>query len=373
METRHFNLLALAAVISLIAAGVVHSAYNSLDQEVVTGQKVFPALEGRSGNVHQVVLAQGDKTITLKKNDDGKSWGIVERGGYPVDAKKVREIVVKLSQAELIEPKTSDPKRYKQLELGDPKAKESESRLVRLADKAGKAIAEVVVGKQRYAAFGTGQSGTYLRKPDDAQTWLAKLDLKAPMDVSDWVDPVFFRIAKDDIKSIVVREGDTQVYKVVPDEAQKGKFKVVDIPAGRELQNGFRVDETVDGVRTLEMLDVRKPTEKDAKPDRVAVVTMADGTEYTIGMKRDGTDDRERWLAVAVKLPEDAKAAEAAKFIAEDTKGWVFRIAEWRARQTFKGLDDVYEAVKAEPETAKEGEAGAGGMSTKPSPDAAPK
>ena len=108
METRHFNLLALAAVISLIAAGVVHSAYNSLDQEVVTGQKVFPALEGRSGDVHQVVLEQGEKTITLKKNDDGKGWGIVERGGYPVDAKKVREIVVKLSQAELIEPKTRE-------------------------------------------------------------------------------------------------------------------------------------------------------------------------------------------------------------------------------------------------------------------------
>ena len=89
METRHFNLLALAAVISLIAAGVVHSAYNSLEQEVVTGQKVFPSLESRSGDVHQVVLAAGaTKTITLKKDDDGKGWGIVERGGYPVDAPK---------------------------------------------------------------------------------------------------------------------------------------------------------------------------------------------------------------------------------------------------------------------------------------------
>ena len=33
------------------------------------------------------------------------------------------------------------------------------------------------------------------------------------------------------------------------------------------------------------MLDVRKPTAKDATPDRVAVVTMADGAVYTIGMK----------------------------------------------------------------------------------------
>ena len=66
-----------------------------------------------------------------------------------------------------------------------------------------------------------GSSGTYLRKPDEAQTWLAKLDLKAPMDVSDWVDPVFFRIAKDKIASqSSFREGDTQVYKVVPDEGR---------------------------------------------------------------------------------------------------------------------------------------------------------
>ena len=355
METRQFNLLALAALISLIAAGVVHSAYNSLDQEVVAGQKVFPSLERRSGDVNEVVLQQAGKTITLKKTDDGKGWGIVERGGYPVDAKNVREIVVKLSQAELIEPKTRDPKRYGQLELGDPKAKDASSRLVRFLDKSAKPIAEVVVGKNRYAAFGTGQSGTYLRKPGEKQTWLAKLDLKAPMDVSDWVAPVFFRVAKDKIKSLVVKDGETTVYKVVPDEAQAGKFKVVDIPSGRVLKKDFRIDETINGVRTLEMLDVRKRTEKDGKPDRVAVLTMTDGAEYTVGMKRDGTDDKERWMTVEVKVPGDAEAAKLAKAVAEDTQGWSFRIAEWRARHTFKGLNDMYDKVEAEAKDAPPG------------------
>ncbi len=373
METRQFNLLALAALISLIAAGVVHSAYNTLDQEVVTGQKVFPALESRSGDVHQVVLEQGGKTITLKKTDDGKGWGIVERGGYPVDAKKVREIVVKLSQAELIEPKTRDPKRYAQLDLGDPKEKDASSRLVRFLNKSGDPVAEVVVGKNRYAAFGTGQSGTYLRKPGEKQTWLAKLDLKAPMDVSDWVAPVFFRVAKDKITSLVVSEGETTVYKVVPDEGKAGSFKVVDIPSGHALKSGFRVDETINGVRTLEMQDVRKRTEKDGKPDRVAVLTMADGSKYAVGMKRDGTDDKERWLTVDVTMPKDEKDAASAKAVAEDTQGWSFRIAEWRARQTFKGLDDLYDKVEAEAKDAQTGEGRAEDAAKPATPEAQPK
>jgi hypothetical protein len=211
-----------------------------------------------------------------------------------------------------------------------------------------------VVGKNRYAAFGAGQSGTYLRKPGEKQTWLAKLDLKAPMDVSDWVAPVFFRVAKDKIKSLVVREDDKTIYKVVPEDGEAGKFKVVDIPSGRKLKTGFRLDETINGVRTLEMQDVRKSTNKDAKPDRVAVLTMADGAEYTIGMKRDGPDDKERWVTVDVKVPEDEEAVKLAKAVVEDTAGWAFRIAEWRARQTFKGLDDVYEDGEAEAKDGKD-------------------
>ena len=38
-------------------------------------------------------------------------------------------------------------------------------------------------------AFGGNKSGTYVRKPGDAQTWLANAELDVAVDVKDWVRP----------------------------------------------------------------------------------------------------------------------------------------------------------------------------------------
>jgi hypothetical protein len=314
--------------------------------------------------VHEVVLQQGEKTITLKKNESGKGWGIVERNGYPVSAKSVREIVFKLAQAELIEPKTRDPSRYGQLNLGDPTVKGTEAKLVKLADADGQPIAEVVVGKNKYAAFGAGRSGTYLRRPGKPQTWLANLDLKAPMDISDWVEPVFFKVPKEQIKSVVVSEAGQTVYKLAPAADGKGIFEVVDFGGGRKVKKSLRVDDLINGIWTLEMLDVRVRDEAKAAADMTAVITAQDGTQYKISMMRDGKENREPWLTVDVTIPDGVKDRAEAEKIAAATKGWSFRIADWRARQTFKSAGDVFEKVAAEtpkptPASAKPAEGGA--------------
>ena len=48
---------------------------------------------------------------------------------------------------------------------------------VRLLDDKGGVIAEAIVGKKRFDAFGASKSGTYVRKPGDAQTWLSNADI----------------------------------------------------------------------------------------------------------------------------------------------------------------------------------------------------
>jgi hypothetical protein len=73
------------------------------------------------------------------------------------------------------------------LELEDPAAKDAKSRLLRLLDDKGGVIAEAVVGKKRLDAFGGNKSGTYVRKPGDAQTWLANADLDVSVAMRDWV------------------------------------------------------------------------------------------------------------------------------------------------------------------------------------------
>ncbi len=343
MQPKQFNMLALSAVISLIAAGVVHSSYNSWTDDTVTGQRLFPTLETQGDATGHILIQQGEDKLTLKKSADGKVWSMVERDGYPVGATKVRELVVKLGQTELIERKTNSEKLYSQLDLGDPKVKDADAKLVRLGDKDNKTIAEVVIGKERRGAFGAGKAGTYVRVPGDKQTWLAQLELNASTSVDDWVKPVFFKFDEKKMSSLKISEGDTVVYKLAAKAKKPGEFELADVPGGKKQNAKLRIDDLINGIRTLEMVDVRKATAGDAKPDMTADVTMAGGAKFRVGMKRD---DKKRWMTVAVLA--NGKDEKASKSLAAASKGWAFQIADWRADQTFKKPDEVYEAVKAE-------------------------
>ncbi len=341
MEPKHLNRLAIAAVVSLIAAGLVHSSYNDFSDDTISGEKLFPSLGEQAANVGQITLGQGEKKLSFKKSEDGKQWSIVERSGYPVDAKKVRKLVVSLAKAELIQRKTRDEKRFAQLELEEPDGKDAKSKLIRLADSGGKTVAEIVVGKRRHGAFGTSKSGTYLRKPGDNQTWLASLDIEAPLDVSDWVQPVFFKIDDKAMKSLVVSEGDKTVYKLDAGDDKDGALKFADVPTGKKTKTSVKASDLVNGIRTLELTDVRAAVDGDKKPDMTADIVMKDGAAYRIGLKKDG---KKRWITVAVTA--DGKDAEGAKKIREATSGWTYQIAEWRAGQVFKSSDDLFEDVK---------------------------
>lgn len=343
MQPKQFNMLALSAVISLIAAGVVHSSYNSWTDDTVTGKRLFPSLETEGDATGQIFIQKGLEKLTLKKSPDGKVWSIVERAGYPVDANKVRKLVVKLGQTELIERKTSSEKLYGQLDLGDPKAKDADSKLVRLGDNANKTLAEVVIGKERRGAFGAGKAGTYIRVPGDSQTWLAKLELDASTSVDDWVKPVFFKVDDKKIKSLTVSQGGSVVYKLGAKDKKPGEFDLVDVPAGKKQNAKLRISDLVNGIRTLEMTDVRKALAEDAKPDMTADITMEDGAKYRVGMKRA---DKKRWMTVAVLA--NGKDEAAAKKLTDASKGWAFEIADWRAEQTFKKPEDIFEVVKVE-------------------------
>lgn len=343
MQPKHFNMLALSAVISLIAAGVVHSSYNSWTDDTVTGKRLFPSLETKGDATDQIVIQKGEEKLTLKKSPDGKIWSIVERAGYPVDGQKVRELVVKLGQTELIERKTGKEKLHGQLDLGDPKVKDADAKLVRLTDKDNKSIAELVVGKERRGAFGAGKAGTYVRVPGDPQTWLAKLELKAPTSVDDWVKPVFFKFDEKKMKSLAVKQGDAVIYQLGAKDKKPGEFDLVNVPTDKKKQKKLRISDLVNGIRTLEMIDVRAAGVADGKPDMTADIEMADGAKYRVGMKRE---KKKRWMTVAVLA--DGKDAAASKKLAADSKGWAFEIADWRADQTFKKSDEIFEVVKVE-------------------------
>ena len=172
MSPKAFLVLAAVTVVTTVAA-----VFAILGQPAVTtlrfvDQPAFPALRENPDAVGKITLTAPAGTITLVR-ETGDRWAALERYGYPVDRKRVRDLVVALADMRLIERKTAQPERYGRLQVEAPDADKAQSQLVRLETADGKVLAEAIIGKERYRLTGTEPTGTYLRRPDEAQSWLA--------------------------------------------------------------------------------------------------------------------------------------------------------------------------------------------------------
>ncbi len=370
MDAKHFNMLAIAAAVSLVTAGIVHSAYDTWTAEKVEGERLFPDFDNDAASITRVTLTKGKETFTFDKNKSG-NWSFTERGGYPVDGKKVRELLVKIARAELVEAKTRDPKRYNLLELGDPKKKDAKASFVRLSNAADKTIAELIVGKRRASAFGAGKSGSYVRRPGNPQTWLTNTVIRVPFDVSDWVKPVFFQMPLDKVRSVQLTPPDgapvTLVLEAAPQSATKAnakdkktanktkknelkpepKFKFAAVPEGKKAKKGVDATVMVKALETLEMTDVRKAAEAKVPKNAVripAIVETQDGLKLEAAVLKIGENDR--W--VSFKVLQDGKDKKFARQLKEKLAGWQFKIADWRSRQIFKTAAEMFENKPAE-------------------------
>jgi hypothetical protein len=202
MKAHTFVMLALSALASSVVAVAIYAANNQWGQGRVAGAKMLPLLASGKAQIARIAIAQGANTLTLESKEG--RWSLKERSGYPADVEKIRTLLVKLSQAELIEAKTRNPDRYAMLELENHDAADAKSRSVRLVDGNGGVIADLIIGKRRWDAFGSGKGGTYVRKVGDPQTWLANVELDVGADVRAWIKPNVFETDSAKISRLTI-------------------------------------------------------------------------------------------------------------------------------------------------------------------------
>ena len=336
MTPRTFVLTAAAAVATSLAAIAVYAAANPWSQVRATGAKLAPALASGTPKIGSIVLGQGATALTLAQKD-GK-WSLKDRGGYPVEAEPVRALLVKLSQAELVEAKTRNPERYALLELEDGAAKDAKSKSLRVLDDKGASLADVVVGKRKWDAFGAGKGGTYVRTAKDPQAWLANADIDVPLEVRRWIKPDI--VALDGAKV-------TELRLAIPGEEpldlerSDGKAVFKAFPAeGKKLKDANAAEALIRAAATIDADDVRK---LDAVPtgDGVTVVTLKGdaGLGVTLRVRKDGDAS---WVSVvaagegAAKAPADALNAKAG--------GWEFKVPAAKAEALIRKRADLLDA-----------------------------
>jgi hypothetical protein len=323
------------AVVTLITTGA--AIYVTWQQPAarpvqISDEAAFPALRERPEAVAKVIITTPAGAITLARGADDR-WVTPDRHNYPIATDKLRQLILQLADMRLIEAKTSQPDRYARLEVEDV-GKDAKSRLVRLEDVDGTVLAEAILGKRRERLTGTEPSGMYLRRPDEAQSWLASGGIDLDEEVADWLDQEVVALEGTRVQRIELSAPAGEGYAVVRDTPE-AELRLDGIAEGEALRPDANLNQVPGALASVQLEDVR-PVAEIAWPDQqhtVKAVTF-DGVEITL---RLASLDDQHWLQVDAATapreglkPDQATAAEEqAKAIEARTDGWAYQVSDF--------------------------------------------
>ncbi len=239
MTPKQFLALSAAAAVSLVVAVGVYSSSVPWSHATQSGAPLFATLRGPPPHIARIEIKQGGNTLTLVR--DGSDWRLKEHESFPATQEKVRAFLVSLSDAELVEPKTRMKDRYALLGLEDP-GQERSSRLVKLIDDKGQTVAEAVIGQLRRDAFGSGKTGTYVRRPGEAQTWLVNTQIDGGVALRDWVKPKLFEVRPSEVKHLMVKSPGKEDLDIAL-SADGSEHLLKDIPEGMKIKYVNAIDD----------------------------------------------------------------------------------------------------------------------------------
>jgi hypothetical protein len=301
MNTKTLYALIGAAIIALLAAVLVNSSKKPQSDTTAQAQRVLPELHGHVNDVSAITLTGADNKVfaTLKRGADG--WTVAEKANYPADVAKIREFLLKLDQATLIEQKTSNDKRYADLGVDEVSGKDAKGVQVEIAG-LEKPI-KLIIGNFN----GAGGGGTFVRRVGDPQSWLANGNLQVAKNTADWEKRDLTDIAAARLKSVTLTNTDGKVLKVSKDQRSDANFKVTDVPGGREPSSDF-VANSLGSVLANLRADDAMPGKDMAPPEKMHKAQYAafDGLVIDVtAWDKDGKD----YAQLAARL--DTVAANA--------------------------------------------------------------
>jgi hypothetical protein len=315
---------------------------------VAPGTLVFPGLAERLQNAAKIEVRHQATTLVVDR--EGDHWGLPDRGGYPVQQTKVSSLLTGLTELRITEPRTSDPASYGRLGVEDPKDPAATSNLLRVLDGSGKPIAELIVGHRRVRTQANVPETVYIRRPGEAQSWIAEGALEVDADPQLWIDRDVMNVGQDKIASVAATRGDqTLEFK------REGDKLALVAPADHPKLDDYKVDDVARALDTLTLTDVKPAAQEPGAKIGSSVFTTTDGMRVTATVYKQGDGDKaEIWSQFAVA--GDGAAKDAAAKLQAHVNGWAYQLGNWKEAALAPSIDLLKSTERAPPANA----AGAG-------------
>jgi hypothetical protein len=248
-------------VAALIAIGFAIAINHSNQPRSESGGEtpasyLVPGLREHVNDVDKLVLtgAENKPVATLTRGADG--WTIAEKGGFAADTGKLREFLLKLADAKLVEQKTANKDKYATLGVEDVSDKDAKGIQVELGGLAQPV--KLIVGTAN------ARGGTFVRRGGDAQSWLASGSLNVDKKAENWLRKDLIDVAANRVESVSITRDDGKSVRISKASEGDANFKLADVPKGREAGSEFTVNGVAATLAGLKFDDV--VAAKDASP-----------------------------------------------------------------------------------------------------------
>jgi hypothetical protein len=316
MSRRRFLTLLIAAVLA-ISGALYLSTQRNLPRDT-RSIALLPSLAGELNTVSALSVrrASASPTATLHEHDGG--WSVAERGDYPADVSKLRKLLLALSDARIMEEKTSNPANFSAIGVEDPSLPTATGAEVSVTARDGKHA--VIIGKPAGA-------GNFARRAGENKSYTVEPGITFESEPRFWIDSRLLDVPVAGIQSIQVKPSALPAYTVRRD-ASGANFALDGAPPGRKAADSASLVPstllsglTADDVAPAGGIDFGKAT--------VATVTLSDGNVITMSGAASGD---KHW--VQVQASKDAALnAKAA--------GRAFEIPSYRFDAIFRPLEQM--------------------------------
>jgi hypothetical protein len=337
-RNRTLALLGGATLVFALLAGAAlfQRAQESAPQ--FAPEPLFPGLSGRINELGEIALTTKDASFHVRATDQG--WVVVEKDSFPADFSVIRAHAVGIATLETLEPRTANPELHDRIGLGAPDAGGDAVRIA-LTDRAGQPLADVLVSTTPLPPEPDGRSRLYVRRTNEAQSWLARATLSPRTELADWLDKNVVAITRDRVQSVTVTPAGSPAYTVQRASADDVDFALVNMPAGRELTFPGSANSVALGMVDFTFDDVAAAVEADFVRAAQHVTKTFDGLTITARIAPKGED---QWATVTALASNAEKQAEATAINA-NVQGRAFKLPQFKSSVLTTTRDSITKPI----------------------------
>lgn len=304
-----------ALVLIAVALGVFVSSSNKVSD--FDSSMLLPELQEKVEQISGFTVSNSEGVVFDAILQDGL-WLSDNVANYPVDQEQLTDLLEALLEAEKVEPKTAKAENYSRLGVEDINAADSQSTLLQIHSLTGSW--QVIVGNK-----GARGNGSYVRFPDEEQSWLTQVSIDLPTNKNDWLLQPILDMEKENIVSVA--RVDEQSWSATKAE-DSDDFILDQIPEGRELKYDTVVNSVVTNIAGLKFDDLQQVTQSQWLDEQIVGTlqfTLQTGETVQILLAKIGDD---HW----------------AQFSSEDLESywekWQYKLSSFSFGQINKTIDD---------------------------------